>query len=314
MSLQSIPKLVSVIVPVFNRAHLVGKTLDSILNQTYPFVEVIAVNDGSTDGSQAVLEEFAVKFPDRVVVINQANTGQVRARNNGITRARGQFIAFLDSDDTWEEEKLALQIPLFRDQVGLVYCAIYEVDASGKVTNTVLCEPEMQGSIYGKLLIRNRMTGGSVVVTREALDRVGMFDESFKAAENWDLWIRIAQKYQVAFVNQPLVRYLRHSGNMSQDTKHMSEATWAILQKHLPSRAAVSRELRNIYDMAYAQYYYTLGVCAVSNRQYCLARKLFCQSWRYRFLYKDSLLRILRTFLGTKVNTMLANIKQGIRR
>ena len=101
--------LVSVVVPVYNRENLVGKTLNSILRQTYPQVETIVVNDGSTDGSLEVLRSYKQNYPEQIVVINQKNMGQALARNNGIKKANGEFIAFLDSDDTWVPEKLEIQ-------------------------------------------------------------------------------------------------------------------------------------------------------------------------------------------------------------
>lgn len=306
-----IPKLVSTIVPVFNRANLIGKTLDSILNQTYPQIEVIAVNDGSTDDSLAILESYAQRHPTRIRIINQQNTGQARARNNGIRQARGEFIAFLDSDDTWDKEKLALQIPLFNGRVGLVYSAILEVDENDTITELIPCDPKVKGDIYALLLIANRMTGGSVVVTRQAIDNVGMFDESFPAAENWDLWIRVAKEYHIDYVDKPLVRYLRHSGNMSADQRLMCAANTAILHKHLPNRTTLPRELHRTFDTAYANFYYLQGIIHFSNGEYQSARKYFYHAWRYKMLYKDSALRVFRSFLGFTVNSILARYRKA---
>src|SRR5690554_2314431 len=113
--------LVSVIVPVYNRAHLVKETIDSILSQTYKPVEIILINDGSTDNSLSVLKNYERKFPEQVRIIDQENQGQIVARNNGIGIAQGEYIAFLDSDDVWIDDKLERQIPLFETGVGLVY-------------------------------------------------------------------------------------------------------------------------------------------------------------------------------------------------
>lgn len=311
---QYIPALVSVIVPVYNRAKLVGKTLDSILEQTYPDVEIVVVNDGSTDDSLSVLEDYKSKFPERIILVDQQNTGQVRARNNGIQKARGEFIAFLDSDDTWEKEKLALQVPLFKQNVGLVYSAIYEVDENGSVTKLVPCEQDVKGrKAYEHLLIRNRMTGGTVVVTRKAVETVGLFDETFKAAENWDLWIRIAKEYEVDFVNKPLVRYLKHQGNMSHDSSRMSDAAWAILQKHLTDNTTY-KALPDVYNTAYANYFYLQGVNEFSRGSYTLSRVFFYKSWKYQFCYKDSAIRVLRSFLGVGLNKMLSRLKGNIQK
>ena len=306
---QYVPGLVSVIVPVYNRERLVAKTVDSILCQSYPDVEIVAVNDGSTDGSLSVLTGYAQSRQGKIKVIDQVNSGQVKARNCGIRASRGEFIGFLDSDDTWEKEKLSLQIPLFKGNVGLVYSGINEVDADGNVTRTVYPEPGLRGDIYGRLLVRNRMTGGSVVVSRRALDEVGLFDESFRAAENWDLWIRISRCFTVDFIDQPLVNYLKHHGNMSQDGGRMAEATWSILQKHLPGFPE-EEQLRSSYLKAYSDYYYRLGVQCFGEGDYRKARHMFRSCWKYIPGYKDSVLRTIRTLVGKDINGWISRLKR----
>ncbi len=303
-----VPGLVSVIVPVYNRASLVSKTLDSILAQTWQGLEIITVNDGSSDNSLAVLQRYAAKYPGVVRVVDQPNSGQVKARNAGIRQARGSFIAFLDSDDTWAPEKLALQLPLFRNGVGLVYCGINEVSTEHTLIKTVPCETGMRGDIHRQLLIRNRMTGGTVVVTRQALERVGLFDETLQAAENWDLWIRIAQEFQVDYVNRPLVNYLRHPGNLSGDPERMSQAVRSILKKHLAS-ARHSKEAVSVYHEAHALFHYNLGVSRFSAERYLQAMRAFLLCWLHRPFYRDSGQRMLRSLLGSRLNRWLSCTK-----
>lgn len=308
---QSTPGLVSVIVPVYNRENLVGRTIDSILDQTYPDIEVIAINDGSTDGSLDILKDYADRHPGKIVVVDQQNTGQVRSRNIGIQHARGEYVAFLDSDDTWEPHKLAKQLPLFKGDIGLVYCGIHEVGPDGRILQAVPCEQGMRGDIYKQLLIKNRMTGGTVVVSRNALDTVGCFDETFQAAENWDLWIRIARKFAVEYIDEPMMNYLKHPDNMSCNSQKMSRASWGILQKHLPPSAR-NGELKRVYDQAYANYYYNQAVMDFGNGNYPQARAAFLQCWRYSPLYRDSLVRMVRSLLGKQVNLMFSICKQKV--
>lgn len=304
--------LVSVIVPVYNRAALVSKTLDSILAQTWQGLEIIAVNDGSSDNSLAVLQRYAAKYPGVVRVIDQPNSGQVKARNAGIRQARGSFIAFLDSDDTWAPEKLALQLPLFRSGIGLVYCGINEVSTEHRLIKTVPCETGMRGGIYPQLLIRNRMTGGSVVVTRQALERVGLFDETLQAAENWDLWIRIAKEFQVDYINRPLVNYLRHPGNLSSNPERMSQSVRSILKKHLtPARR--NKEAFSVYHEAHALFHYNLGVSRFSAERYLQAMRAFLLCWSHRPFYRDSVQRMLRSLLGSRLNRWLSCAKNKCR-
>ena len=295
--------------PVYNRRDLVTSSADSVLQQTYPDVELVMINDGSTDGSAEVLDNYAIRAPDRVTVIHQKNTGQVVARNNGIAAAKGQYIAFLDSDDTWEHDKLEKQIPLFQDGVGLVYSGIYEVDESGEVVQKVIPPKSMRGDIYQHLLVKNGMTGGSVIVTREALNHVGLFDSELRAAENWDLWIRIAKKYKVDFVSEPLVRYLKHPGNMSSETNIMLQASSQVYAKHL-GKDDTDPSLKYIRKQAYAYLFYCSGVSAFGRRDYRRARKEFLTCWRYVPLFGDSFLRYLRTFLGVKANELLSGMRR----
>lgn len=304
--------LVSVIVPVYNRAHYVGATIDSILEQTYSNIEIVLVNDGSTDNSLEVLNEYQKQEPAKIVIIDQKNQGQVASRNNAIRQAKGKFIAFLDSDDLWKPEKLALQIPLFGGNVGLVYSGIDNIDEHGKIVSTELCNESIVGNILPQLLIRNRMTGGTVVVTKKALDEVGLFDEAFNAAENWDLWIRVCLKYQAALVNKALVQYRVHPGNMSKDRTLMLAAKEDIVKKHCSNKPE-NAELEKHYNRAKADLAYWKGVYHFSEMNYPLARQYFYQAHKLIPFYEDSLMRVIRSFLGKSGNKLIATIKRTIK-
>jgi glycosyltransferase involved in cell wall biosynthesis len=304
--------LVSVIIPVFNRKALVARAIDSVLAQTYQDLEVVLIDDGSTDGSGAVLDEYTIKHPGRVKVIHQKNAGQVVARNNGIKVAIGKYIAFLDSDDTWLPHKLDRQIPLFQKNVGLVYAGIFEVDGKEKIVQEVRPEKKMRGNIFYQLLEKNAMTGGSVVVTRESLDRVGLFDEKLKAAENWDLWIRISKHFLVDFVDEPLIKYLKHDGNMSSDMNLMQKASMSIYAKHL-SEVVGDERLKKAKARAYAYLHYCNGVAASGKGNYVEARREFLACWNYSPFYHDTVSRFFRTFLGRKGNALLSQLSKFLR-
>src|SRR5690554_3305849 len=164
--------LVSVIVPVYNRAHLVSACIESILSQTYEPVEIILINDGSTDNTLQLLTEYEQQYPQQIRVIDQPNQGQIVARNNGIKIAKGEFIAFLDSDDLWLEDKLKKQMPLFQPGVGLVFSSTEIINEKGQTVRYENVAENLTADIYPNLLVKNRMTGGTVVVTAEALKQV----------------------------------------------------------------------------------------------------------------------------------------------
>ena len=300
--------LVSVIVPVYNREDYVGETLDSILQQTYSNIEIIAVNDGSTDNSLSVLQTYKEKYPDKIIIINQENQGQVRSRNNAIEKANGEYIAFLDSDDLWLPEKLEKQIPLFVDGVGLVYSGIHNIDNDGNILDTELCQQDMRGDIYLKLLIKNRMTGGTVVLRRDVLDKVGLFDTEFAAAENWDLWIRVCKQYAADFVNEPLVKYRKHPGNMSKDGSLMLNIIDNILTEHC-SNEPESAEAKAAINKARANYAYRKGIYNISQTDYKAARKNFKETLQLLPGYKDTRSRLFRAYLGPSVNGFIAKTK-----
>lgn len=302
--------LVSVIIPVYNREHLVSQAIESVLAQTYQPVEIILINDGSKDNSLSILKEYERRFPSTIKVLDQENQGQIAARNNGINVAQGDYIAFLDSDDLWMEDKLIRQIPIFEAGVGLVYSGAEIIDEKGKVIRTEFADEAITGNIYPQLLVKNRMTGGTVVVTKESLDRVGVFSMDFKAAENWDLWLRICQFYTARVVSDPLIKYRIHSDNMSADNHLMLQAKLQIIQKHcdLNSKNSV---IAHHSRLAHADYHYRKGLNYFSTGKYRQARREFFSVLSFSYKYRDTWIRLLRCFLGRAGNNILRSMKRG---
>jgi len=304
------PALVSVIVPVYNRAHLVTETVASILEQTYRNIEIILINDGSTDDSLNVIQALQQEYPDVIRIVDQENQGQTIARNRGIKQARGQYIAFLDSDDLWVPDKLEQQIPLFDEGVGLVYGGVEFINECGETTGFDLCDSSVQGKIYPQLLVKNRMTGGSVVVLRAALERVGVFDPEFKAAENWDLWLRICKEYQARLVNKAVVKYRLHQNNMSKDTLLMQDAKRQIMAKHCDKHSS-DKLIARYSRLAEADLFYKLGVYCFSREQFGEAIRNFLRVIRISPFYEDTSVRLLRSLLGSQGNRMLRKFKKA---
>ena len=300
--------LVSVIVPVYNREHLVSEAVDSILSQTYKNLEIILINDGSKDASLNVLREYERRFPEKVRVLDQQNQGQTIARNNGIKIAQGEYIAFLDSDDLWVEKKLERQIPLFEPGVGLVYSGTEIINEDGQTIRVEPADGNLSGNIYPQLLMKNRMTGGTVVVTAEVLDRVGVFSTDFKAAENWDLWLRICKVSQARVVAEPLTKYRVHSDNMSGDTQLMLNAKLKIMEKHC-DLASKDTVIARYSRLAYADYHYREGLHYFASGEFYRARKEFFSVLRFSLLYQDTWMRLARTLLGQRGNRLLRGLK-----
>ena len=214
---------VSVIIPTYQRSHLVGQAIESVLAQTYCDYEIIVVNDGSTDNTGEILAQYG----DRIVAIHQENRGLPAARNAGIRVAQGQYLAFLDDDDLWEPQKLEKQIPLLEadSRLGLVYSDMVIFNEAGIQPGTYLngFVPPQTVTPW-TLLHRNFFPMPTIVIRRVCWEQLGGFDESLRSCEDYDLWLRIVEQWAVGYVNEPLTRYCRHSENskqLSQNTETM---------------------------------------------------------------------------------------------
>lgn len=233
---------VSVIVTCYNYAKYLEGCLMSILNQTYQDFELILVNDGSTDDTDEIVSGFLDN--DKIVYINQSNTGQAIATNNGITRASGELIAFLDADDLWEPTKLEKQVSLFtNDQIGVVYSRIKFMNEAGQLLDT-----ESTGKYYSPrsgyvtdyLLFENFVPYSSAVVRKECFDKLGMFNPEYKNGLDWDLWLRISIEYEFAFVDEHLLLYRRgHPGQLTSDVERSVRCSDLIFDRFIENNPEI---------------------------------------------------------------------------
>jgi glycosyltransferase involved in cell wall biosynthesis len=247
--------LVSVVVASFNMARYLPATLRSALGQTYSNVEVIVVDDGSTDDTPAVMESF-LKDP-RVRYVPQRNGGQASAKNRGIRESRGEFVAFLDSDDLWAPDKLALQIPLFlrSGSVGVVYARYVEIDAEGnegQVNNNVF----HRGLVSGPLLVFNFIGFSTSVVRRECFETLGVFRDDLGMGIDYDLWLRFSPRYEFDYVDRPLMYYRVWAGQMSNNCQRRYQNGMRIMGEFLAQHGgAVSSDWQRLaWAHTYAGY------------------------------------------------------------
>jgi len=205
--------LVSVIIPTHNRAHLIERAVQSVLKQTYDNIEVIVVDDCSTDNTDLIVDKLSSSDNRVKSMRHSTNFGAQVARNSGIKAAKGEFVAFLDSDNEWLSEKLQKQMTLFQessDKVGVVYAGYFQEfnDGCPKIEH----KPRHQGSIY-KIALREWVADtNSLVIRKQILQEVGLFDERVRANQEWDLCIRLAKLVNFAHVSEPLSIYHMHSG------------------------------------------------------------------------------------------------------
>ena len=211
--------LVSVIIPTRNRALLLRRTLESVLKQSTENLEVIVVDDGSTDGSGAV----AAAMDPRVSVIrNPESAGVSVARNRGIASASGEWIAFCDDDDLWAPNKLQEQLTA-ADTAGANWVYAGDVNVNDQLRVLSGGPPPDPADVMARLPRCNPLASGgsNVVVRSNILAEVGGFDPALRRTEDWDLWIRIARKGPPAYVRKPLVAYRFHRGNVIWDPREM---------------------------------------------------------------------------------------------
>ncbi|MDI6852829.1 MAG: glycosyltransferase family A protein [Deltaproteobacteria bacterium] len=216
--------LISVIIPTFNRAHWVAEAVASVLAQSFKDFEVLVVDDGSTD---ATLEALAPFWGNCTILRLAERRGVSAARNLGIAAARGEWLAFLDSDDLWLPDKLARQTAYLQENPGLLICQTDEIWLRrGKRVNPPLTHKKVGGRIFAQSLERCLISPSAVMLHRRLLDEVGTFDEALPAAEDYDLWLRIAWRYEVGLVPEPLV--IKRGGHPDQLSRRWGLDRWRI--------------------------------------------------------------------------------------
>jgi glycosyltransferase involved in cell wall biosynthesis len=225
--------LASVVIPVFNGERFFGKTLQSVLRQTYPNTEIICVDDGSGDGTPELLRQAAAQHSN-VVLSRQGNGGVAAARNRGIALARGEFVSFIDADDLWHPEKLASEIEALEREgpaFGVAYSLFRRIDLEDRVVGRTLGDPSWQGDVTATLMTRNIVGNCSAFTVRKRdLDRTPGFDPSLRerdaeGCEDWKLLCQLARISKFVCVPRYLVGYRRHTKAMSRNVHSMKRSS-----------------------------------------------------------------------------------------
>lgn len=218
------PPLVSVVIACYNMARYLPSAVESVLAQTHQPIEVLVVDDGSTDDPRGALGPLLAD--PRVHFERIPNSGQAKAKNTGIRAARGSFIAFLDADDLWVPDKVERQLPRFADpRVGVVYSDHLNIDPEGRPLPTS-CPAPRTGQVTNALFIENFVTGMTSIVRRECFDTAGFFDEAIPMGIDYDLWLRISVHYHFDHVAHASYLYRSWEGQMSR--KFEQRLRWAI--------------------------------------------------------------------------------------
>ncbi len=232
---------VSVIIPTYNRSWCLSEAIDSVLSQTFQNMELIVVDDGSTDETPALLSRYG----DHLRVLCQSNRGVSAARNGGIQTARGNLIAFLDSDDTWQPGKLARQVDFFDTHPDAMICQTEETwIRRGVRVNPKRRHRKLSGWIFEASLALCLVSPSAVMMRRELLEGMGGFDESLPACEDYDLWLRVSLRYPIHLIDDALV--VKRGGHEDQLSRQHSLDRYRIqsLVKIIGSEALTDDQTR----------------------------------------------------------------------
>jgi glycosyltransferase involved in cell wall biosynthesis len=295
---------VSVILPTHNRAEFLRTAIGSVLKQTFQDLELLVVDDNSTDHTRAVVSSF---HPDAVRYIRHDQTrGGAAARNTGIRCATAEFVAFLDDDDEWLPEKLATQLAVLETSpqpVGGIYSGYLIVDrASGQVINQKVADK--RGDLSHALLLNNCVGGTSSVGLKKAcLEEVGLFDERLPSFQDYDLWIRFAKAFHFECINQPLLIYYTHGKQIWTNLDALQRGLEMLLEKHHSSPA-----LRTCCSY----YYLFLGVQHCRNGDMRRGRKAFLKAAQFYPFEIRHYFNFCLSFLGPEKYQRVKLLRQRV--
>jgi glycosyltransferase involved in cell wall biosynthesis len=264
--------LVSVVMPAYNAESTIRSSLRSVLNQTFVQLDIIVVDDGSTDSTAAIATAIGAADP-RVRLIQQTNAGVAAARNKGVLQARGDLVAFIDADDLWHPAKIEKQVEMLRrlgDRVGVIYTWSWFIDAGDRLEARFFA-PDEAGDVYATLVLHNIVGNGSVPLVRKAcLVECGGFDTGLRTAraqgcEDLRLWLRIAERYEFAVVPEFLVGYRQDTANMSRNIDEMRRSYSFVIAE---ARRLHPEVPARVFRWSYGKFLFYLGEnCAMSGRR-----------------------------------------------
>jgi glycosyltransferase involved in cell wall biosynthesis len=238
---------ISVIIPTYNRASVLPRSIDSLLAQSLAADEIIVVDDGSTDKTRELIEE---KYP-QIIFISQNNKGVSAARNVGIQNSTGNWICLLDSDDSWQSYKLEKQIQKLTDNPEYLICHTNETwYRDGNILNQAKKHEKRGGHIFQHCLPLCVISPSSVMMKRTLFDDVGLFDEDLPACEDYDMWLRICCRYPVLFIDEALTnKFGGHEDQLSRQHWGMDRFRIIALEKAIQSNLLNKEDLKAAIDM-----------------------------------------------------------------
>ncbi len=326
MSRENSP-LVSIIIPTYNRKDFIIESVESVLNQTFRDYEIIVVDDGSTDGTERVLQPYR----NLIKYIYQENKGPAEARNLGIKYSLGKYIAFNDSDDLWVPKSLELRFNFLRDshELGLVFSDMCLFDEKGiykesflsfhkhfrtipKIVNTdnrVI----FRLNVFDDLLEESFISIPTVIIRRDCFNLVGLFRGRayISSQEDREMWLRVSRKYKIGYVNEVLAQCRTHGGNFRVNTEFIINSRIQLFNRVIHEYERISIKSINIARKQLSIEHFDLGYYFFHQPNIKLARASFISSWRYSIYNFSSALYYLLTFLNPKIIKKIKRILGG---
>ncbi len=278
---------VSIILPTYNRAYIIEKAIQSVLNQTYQDFELIIVDDGSTDNTEEIIKKLQEKDKRIRYIKLETNKGAAAARNEGIKIAHGKYITFQDSDDEWLPEKLEKQMKIFETTPEdiIVYTGFWRIDGDEKTYIPDINISNREGYIHKELLKGNFVGTPSILLKKETLEKVALFDECLQRFQDWDLVFRLSEYYNFKLIDEPL--YTSHilTDSISANYEALILAMQIILSKY-QYEIYNDHKIRKAWSMKFnslAQYHLNKNDKKKAKQLYLLAIKLY-PFWRGNYI------------------------------
>ena len=299
-------KKVSVVIPAYNNADLTVQTVESVLNQTYKNIEVIVVDDGSTDNTG----ERLVSYADRIKYVHKKNGGASSARNLGIRLATGEYIGLLDCDDMYLPQKIEKSVDYLErnPDFSFIHTPGRFIDKEGKPSRTYPFFKRRQvGWIAKRLLSRSYICNSTVVVRKACFEKVGFFDESIFIPADWDMWLRLAENYKAGYIDEPLTLY-RESGRYTLTHLEQSKREGlVVLEKAFRRNPELSSHFK---DRLISNIYFWNGFNYLKINDFCKAKNELVSSIRKDMFNLKAVLCLTATAaLGKNLNTILKCLK-----
>tara|TARA_B100001123_G_C15115791_1_gene949304 strand:- start:137 stop:1078 length:942 start_codon:yes stop_codon:yes gene_type:complete len=271
-------KLVSVIIPAYNKAELTVSTVKSVLEQSYKSIEILVIDDGSNDDTAEKLKFFG----DKIKYIYQSNKGASSARNLGTKNSQGVYLAYLDCDDIYYPEKIKKSIDLLEKniQYGFLYTNVHQIGERNQIVGEFpdILNYGKSGSIFNELIFHNFICNSTLVIRRECIDKIGYFDEKIFVPADWDFLLRLSQKYLGCYLPEKLTGYRIGEQSTLNHLENVVEEYTYVINKNTQNNNNLPKKIIN-NSFASAYYFHAKNFAATSNIY--KSKDLFLLSLKY---------------------------------